>query len=422
MPIFALIDCNNFYASCERIFNPKLADKPIIVLSNNDGCVVARSNQAKALNISMGVPYFKVKDICFKHNVEVFSSNYEFYGDMSARVMKSLSLFSPDIEIYSVDEAFLRFDKLKFVKNYDQYGYEIQTKIQQWLGLPVSIGIAHTKTLAKIANHLAKKQIGKGVVDFTKLSQLELNNILKKFNIEDIWGIGSKIAQKLNYIGIRNAYEFSQLQSSYVRKNLTVTGQRTHSEIKQVSCLDLAEIESKKNIISSGSFGEEITDFTDLSAAVSNFTVRAANKMRKQNSKVKAIYIYVASNRFRNQQKRYYASQIHYFSQYTDDITLILTGAKIALKKIFRKNIRYKKAGIILIDLASNQHVNLDLFLPKSNEKKDVLMQVYDKVNDLLGKNTLNFASQLTSNKWKKQSNYKSRRYTTNWNEILQVR
>ena len=296
MKIFALVDCNNFYASCERVFDPRLKERAIVILSNNDGCIVARSNEAKSLGIPMGIPVFKQKAVIKKHNVAVFSSNYQLYGDMSKRVMDSLGLFTPDMEVYSIDEAFLRLDYLE-PRNLHEYCKTIREKVLQWTGIPVSIGIGPTKVLAKIANHVAKKQTDVGVFDIR--CQQKQDEILKSLNVDKLWGIARGWSERLNSIGIYKASELRDASPPIIRKHLSVVGERILRELKGQSCIDLEAIQPKKNIMSSKSFGKPLTKKESIEEALSNYAARACEKLRKQNSRAQAVHVFIKTNGFR---------------------------------------------------------------------------------------------------------------------------
>ena len=297
-PIYALVDCNNFYCSCERVFNPALEKKPMAVLSNNDGCIVARSNEIKALGIPMGAPMFQYKELLEKKRAIILSSNYQLYGDMSQRVMETLRQFTPSMEVYSIDEAFLRleeFQRLDLIK----YCLEIRKTVKQWTGIPVSIGIAPNKTLSKVANHIAKKHTKTGVFDIFKRSTQ--NEILANFPVGNIWGVGRQLSKKLNEMGINTALKLRDVDIVWARKHFTVVGERLVRELRGASCLELEEVIAKKNITSSKSFGKLVTDKKELMNAIANYTTKACHKLRLQNSKAQGLYVYLRTNPFRRQ-------------------------------------------------------------------------------------------------------------------------
>ena len=418
MKIFALVDCNNFYASCERVFAPNLKERAIVILSNNDGCIVARSNEAKSLGIPMGAPIFKQKAIIKKHNVAVFSSNYELYGDMSKRVMDSLSLFTPDMEVYSIDEAFLRLDYLQ-PRNLYEYCKTIREKILQWTGIPVSIGIAPTKVLAKVANHVAKKKTD-GVFDIR--CQQKQDDILKSLDADKIWGIARSWSERLNSMGIYKASELRDASPTIIRKHLSVVGERILRELKGQSCIDLETIQPKKNIISSKSFGKSITKKEPIEEALSNYAARACEKLRKQNSRAQAVHVFVQTNGFRETDRQYNNAITHTLTTPTSDTRIIIEAAKFCLSKIYQHGYRYKKTGIMLLDLIPASLEQKQLFVDFDHRPGDHLMKIVDRVNKEQGSDTLFFGAQGVTREWQMRCGSRSPRYTTQWNELLMVR
>lgn len=419
--IFALVDCNNFYVSCERVFNPKLKDKPVIILSNNDGCVVARSNEAKALGIGFGIPFFKCKNLLKKHNVYVFSSNYVLYGDMSHRVMDTLQQFSPEIEFYSIDEAFLSFDSFTKI-NLTDYGNQIKETVKKWTGIPVTIGIGQTKTLAKTANKIAKKNPEyNGIFDITNHTQID--KFLEKLNVSDIWGIGCQYTRLLNRHGIYNACQFKYAQDNWVKKNMTLTGLRTVRELRGESCIPFEQVTpSKKGIACSRSFGKPVETLKELKEALSTYVTRAADKLRSQDSVVSFIHVYLATNRFKDepQYSNSITSPIPMPTSYTPDlINLALKN----LEKIFKPNYRYKKTGVILLEILPKDKIQLDIFSDASKKKKkEKLMKTIDKINHKWGKDTVKYLSSGIKKPWKMMRKKLTPQYTTNWNEIPVVK
>ena len=418
MKIFALVDCNNFYASCERVFAPNLKERAIVILSNNDGCIVARSNEAKSLGIPMGAPIFKQKAIIKKHNVAVFSSNYELYGDMSKRVMDSLSLFTPDMEVYSIDEAFLRLDYLQ-PRNLYEYCKTIREKILQWTGIPVSIGIAPTKVLAKVANHVAKKKTD-GVFDIR--CQQKQDDILKSLDADKIWGIARSWSERLNSMGIYKASELRDASPTIIRKHLSVVGERILRELKGQSCIDLETIQPKKNIMSSKSFGKSITKKEPIEEALSNYAARACEKLRKQNSRAQAVHVFVQTNGFRETDRQYNNAVTHTLTTPTSDTRIIIEAAKFCLSKIYQHGYRYKKTGIMLLDLIPASLEQKQLFVDFDHRPGDHLMKIVDRVNKEQGSDTLFFGAQGVAREWQMRCGSRSPRYTTQWNELLMVR
>ena len=356
MKVFALVDCNNFYASCERVFDPRLKHRPIAVLSNNDGCIVARSNEVKALGIPMGVPYFEQKALIQKHNIKVFSSNYQLYGDMSQRVMDSLRLFAPDIEVYSIDEAFLRLDHLQPRDLYD-YCTTIRAKVMQWTGIPVSIGIGPTKVLAKVANRVAKKQTDEGVFDIR--SRETQDEILKTLDVKKLWGIARRWAERLNRMGIETALKLRDAHPHIIRKQLSVVGERLLRELRGQSCIDLEDVQPRKNIMSSKSFGNLLTEKAPMQEALSNYASRACEKLRKQNSRAQAVYVFVQTNNFRETDAQYSNGITCSLTVPSSDTRTIIEAARFCLDRIYKPGYRYKKTGVMLLDL-----------IPASQEQK----------------------------------------------------
>ncbi len=360
--LFALVDCNNFYVSCERVFNPLLCNKPVVVLSNNDGCAVARSNEAKALGIPMGAPAFQYAALFKKNKVVVLSSNYTLYGQMSHRVMQTLAQFTPDFEIYSIDEAFLQFiDEPGLLPN----AQKIKQTVWQWTGIPVSIGIAPTKTLAKVANRYAKKHLPQEGIFMLNDPELQ-KTILTDFPVEDVWGIGRQISHLLYRNGIRTAWEFACMEDRWIKKNLSVVGLRTAWELRGVSCLSLQEAAPpKKSIVCSRSFGREVFDEADLAEALATYVATAAEKLRAQGSIAAFIEVFLNTNRFK--EENYYGNAIHLtLPQATDYTPFLIHYAKHGLHKIYKSGFGYKKIGVLLGGLVSSKALQRDLFLKKN--------------------------------------------------------
>ena len=419
MSIFALVDCNNFYASCERVFNPDLIGKPIVVLSNNDGCVIARSNEAKELGIPMGAPYYQYKSFIEKNNVKVFSSNYQFYGDMSQRVMRSLSMMLPnqDLEIYSIDEAFLRLDG--FVKrDLFEWAIEVRSSILKWTGIPTSIGIASTKTLCKIANHVAKKQTQNGVFDLRDIDLQEY--IISDLPVEELWGISRRWGEKLRALGISTALQLKNADPKFIHKKLSVVVERIVYELHGISCLDLEKQMPKKSIISSKSFGNLLYELKPIEQALSTYTARACEKMRQQGSKANGLYIFLQTNPFRDDLPQYRNSLKFNFELPTSDTTVIIQIAKTLLKKIYISGYHYHKCGIMLFNLVSEQYQQ-GHFFTSYDPSRDSLMKSIDRINEFMGRDTIFYAAQGVKQNWKMRRNNLSPRYTTNWEELVKV-
>ena len=419
--MFALVDCNNFYASCERVFNPKLDKKPIVILSNNDGCVISRSNEAKALGIPMGAPAFKYDSIFKKNRVHVFSSNFPLYGDMSSRVMSILAKYTPNVEIYSIDEAFLEF---KGFKHYDleKYGKEIRKTILKWTGIPVSIGFASTKALAKVANRISKKFDNKtgGVYVINSIEKEE--KALKWLKIEDVWGIGFKHAKRLKNCNIKKAYDFINLPDDWVRKQMSVVGLRLKKELEGKSVLSLEENRSpKKTIATTRSFEKNITDFQNLKERVSTFSICCSEKLRYQKSNCNSIYVFVKSNRHQKDKLQYRNGIVMTLPYGSNSSITISKYAVEGLKKIYKKNIEYKKAGVIVMGLIPNNKTQLNLF-EKENPKHQMLMKTLDFIAKKEGPNKIKLASQDLKRIWKMKQTKLSSRYTTELNETILIK
>ena len=419
MSIFALVDCNNFYVSCERVFDPYLAKKPIIVLSNNDGCVISRSNEAKSLGVPMGAPFYKYREIIEKNNIEVYSSNYQFYGDMSQRVMKSLGMMIPkqDIEIYSIDEAFIRLDGYERPDVID-LSIEIKKNILNWTGIPISVGIAQTKTLSKVANHIAKKNTSTGVFDIRNNKLQE--QILSNFQIEDLWGISYRWGKKLRKLGINNGLDLRNSDTKFIRKKFSIVLERMVYELRGIPCLDIEKVTNKKSIMSSRSFGKLVTELESLEQAISTYATIACEKLRHQNSKSQGIYVFLQTNRFRKDLPQYRRSMKYKLDLPTSDTGYIINAGKKILKKIYRKGYHYQKCGIMLFDLSSKYIQQENLFV-KSNQSNEHLMESLDTINKAMGSDTVFFAAKGTQNNWKMRRNKLSSRYTTNWMELPKV-
>ncbi len=419
-PIFALADCNNFYASCERVFAPALENQPIVVLSNNDGCVVARSNEAKTLGIPMGVPVFQVQNLIQAHQIRVYSSNYTLYGDMSRRVMETLCQFTPALEIYSIDEAFLDLTGCRG-QDLTGYGRTIRNTVKKWTGIPVSIGIARTKTLAKLANRLAKKSAkAAGVLDLTDSPYLPL--ALENTEIQDIWGVGPGFAKRLRQAGIQTALQLRDADDGWVRKHLGVVGLRTVYELRGMSCYGLElSPPGKKNIVVSKSFGRKIETLEELSEAVAAYAARAAEKLRRQNSAAAALTVFVMTDLFRKDQTRYFNSRTIELPTPTSDTGELIRYALEAARKIYRKNCLFKKAGVMLNALTSTDHIQANLFDTIDRPRSRRLMDTLDRINACTSA-ALHYAAEGLAQPWKTRFQHCSAHYTTDWSQLPQVK
>ena len=415
----ALIDCNSFYASCERIFNPKLLGKPIVVLSNNDGCIITRSSEAKALGIKMGDPYFKVKKIIEKNNIKVFSSNYSLYGDISQRVMEILLSFSPDVEIYSIDEAFLSFNGFK---NYEllKYCKHIRKTIKQNVGIPVSVGVGSTKTLSKIANHLAKKDDNYEGVCILK-DKKKIQEALNKTEIGDVWGIGRQFSKFLKNQKIYTAAQFAYLDRRWIRKKMGVLGEKTQLELQGVSCLDIELIPSiKKSCCVSRSFNRPLCTIEEIKESIVNYGSRAAEKIREGNLIAQSMNVFILTNYFNKKEKQYSNSIKLQLDYPTNNSMVIVKRAVDGIERIFKKGYMYKKAGIILHDLHNSSLVRglLDYDRPRSES----LMKSLDEINYRYGSSTLKIAAEGIEKNWQMQRKKISPCYTTRFSDLMIVK
>lgn len=416
--MFALIDCNNFYASCERLFRPDLRNKPIVVLSNNDGCVIARSNEAKALGIAMGEPFFKIKALSKQHGIHVFSSNYTLYGDLSQRVMSVIEASWPEVEVYSIDEAFIDLSTMPRTMH-DSFCAQLQKTILKSTGIPTSIGIGPTKTLAKIANHICKRELKIPVFNVT-----EQRHWLSKISVGDVWGVGRQWQKKLMDKGIYTAGDLVQLNAHLIKKQYNVVLMRTVMELQGISCGGLEVSEPKQSIMSSKSFGEMQTECSVLAQAISSHCARACEKARSQHLVAQRLYVFVRGNPFRQDLPQYAKSIECRLVNPTDDTRIITKVAKLCLKKIYKKGIHYKKVGVMLEHLINKSTIQLDLFHQPSDEtliKKDVLMSLFDSINTRFGSHTIKLAAEGYSKPWAMRAQMRSPCYTTRWNELPKV-
>ena len=422
--MYALVDCNNFYASCERVFQPKFNGKPVAILSNNDGCVISRSNEAKAVGIPMGAPAFQIKDLVKEKNVQLFSSNYALYGDLSNRVMAILGQFTPNIEIYSIDEAFLNFDGLT-ISDYHDYGVQIRTRVQKWVGIPVCIGFAETKALSKVANKIAKKfqdrTNGVYVID----SEEKRIKALKWTKIEDVWGIGYRMNKKMKAKNIVTALDFIAPQhEAWIKKEMGVIGLRLKYELEGKSVLDLEPIvDQKKSIATTRSFPKQISDFDLLRERVATFAAVCAEKLRKQNSCCHTIIVMLVVDKHTVQTSKYYFNMAVTLP-YGSNSTLTISNAAIAmLKKLHQGNehLKFKKAGVIVTELIDQDKKQLQLF-DEENPKHLLLMKVMDGLNKKIGDKKVKLATQNLSLTWNMNQKHLSPKYTTNFKDILEIK
>lgn len=411
--VFALIDCNNFYVSCERVFNPMLEGKPVLILSNNDGCIVARSNESKQLGIAMGVPVFKIKDLIRKHNIQVWSSNYTLYGDLSYRVQSLLEEFSPKVEVYSIDECFVDFAG----KDVDD-ALQLKAIIKQWTGLPVAIGIGPTKTLAKVANRIAKRS-GQGV--FALACDQQLEQILETIAVGDIWGIGHRLAERLQQVGITQARQLRDADDRLIKKLLGVVGLRTVLELRGFSCLPLELAPSpRQSCVVSRSFARPIETLLEMKEAVATFTAKAAYKLRKDNLAAQHLTVFVSTSRFKDP---YYSNKKTTSLPVATNHTQELISYALALtEQLYRKGLSFSKAGVIMMKLVSDDHRQLNLFDTRDREQAARLLQDMDQINEQMERGTLRYAAEGLKQGWQTRAEKRSPRWTTQWGELPVVK
>tara|TARA_Y100000590_G_scaffold126007_1_gene144083 strand:- start:4027 stop:5304 length:1278 start_codon:yes stop_codon:yes gene_type:complete len=416
----ALVDCNSFYVSCERLFNPSIIKKPVVVLSNNDGCVISRSAEAKTLGIKMGEPYFKVKKIVEKNNVKVFSSNYSLYGDMSRRVMKTLKKFSPQIEIYSIDEAFLNLSSIKD-KELIEHGNKIRKTILKWTGIPTSIGIASTKTLSKAANLIAKKEKS-GVISL--INSKKTDDLLKEISINDVWGVGRQLTKFYIKNGINTAYELKNISSNWIKKNTNVFGSRTAMELRGVSCISLdIHQEKRKNCCVSRSFGKKVTELEDLKESIATHCLNAAEKIRTDNQTTKRITVFIRTSPFQKDRNYYANTKDIDLPIRTNDSIELVKESLIALKHIYKKGYRYQKTGVIFSKLKNVNIYKNNLFSKISSEEKRIkLMKAIDSTNNKYGKNMLSIAQAGLKKGWNIRSKHSSKIDTASFGLLPTIR
>ena len=409
----ALVDCNSFYVSCERLFNPRIQKKAVVVLSNNDGCVISRSTEAKILGIKMGEPYFKVKDLVKKNKVEVFSSNYALYGDISRRVMRVLRTFSPKVEIYSIDEAFI---DLSFIdeKGTEEYGKEIRSRVLKWTGIPTSVGIATTKTLSKVANHIAKKEKA-GVVYLNK----DIDERLKKFAIEDVWGVGRQLSKFYYKNNIKNAYDLKNVSNYWVKKGTNVLGAKTAMELRGVPCIDLQiDQEKRKNCCVSRSFGRKVTEIEELEESVTTHCLNAAEKIRADDQLAKTITVFVRTSPFDKSKKYYSNSKTVDLPIATNNSLELIKNATKALSEIYIKGHRYQKAGVILTGLKDEKESQENLLTPLMDNKSKSLMKAIDYTNSKYGRYAISIAHAGLSKGWKMRREHSSKIDTASFDSL----
>ena len=412
----ALIDCNSFYVSCERLFNPKIQNVPVVVLSNNDGCVISRSTEAKKLGIRMGEPYFKVKDLVKKNNVQIFSSNYALYGDLSRRVMKVLKGFTDKIEIYSIDEAFLDLSHIKD-EQVEEYGKQIRERVLKWTGIPTSVGISNTKTLSKVANHIAKKN--KAGVIFLKEN---IDNILKDFDIADVWGVGRQLSKLYIKNGIDNAYKLKNISNTWVKKSTNVLGAKTVMELRGIPCIDLeTEATRRKSCCVSRSFGKKVESLDKLKESITTHCLNAAEKIRTDKQTTRAVTIFIRTSPF-DKNRKYYSNSITIELPVATNNSIELVKTAISgLGKIYKYGYFYQKAGVILSKLRDASEKELNLLAPILENKSQPLMRAIDFTNAKYGRNAISIAQAGISNDWKMRREHSSRIDTASFDFLPKI-
>ena len=421
-PQFALVDVNNFYVSCERVFQPRLEGIPVVVLSNNDGCAVARSNEVKALGVKMGTPWFQLQDLARQHGILAFSSNYTLYGDMSNRVSRILRDFCPELEVYSIDESFLRIETVaQLYGGAVAMGRQMRARIQQWTGLPVCVGVGPTKTLAKFANHLAKKHAEfDRVCDLHALTRAQRLGWMQRVEVGEVWGVGSRIRKRLSAMAIDTVLDLRNASPKAMRGHFGVVMERTCNELRGISCLELEDIApSKKQIMSSRSFGVPVETIGELRESVASYLATAAAKLRQQHSAAGAVHVFIQTNRFKAEEPQYNAGITVPLAEATDD-TLALTHAALkGLEAIFQAGYRYKKAGVLLTLLSDKNSRQSTLFDDQTaREKSTRLMAAIDAINRAYGRDTVHLAVSGTQQRWAMRAGNRSPNYTTRWEEL----
>jgi DNA polymerase V len=419
--MFALIDANNFYVSCERVFNPRLRDQPVVVLSNNDGCVVARSNEVKALGVKMGTPWFQLKDLARQHGILALSSNYSLYADLSSRMMTVLGTYAPEQEVYSIDECFLG---MRGYANFDlmAQGQRIRRQVLQWVGLPVCVGIGETKTLAKLANHCAKKGLAgeEGVCDFTLLTPAERSRLLAGIPVNEVWGVGRRLTEQLGQRGIQTVEQLRTADAETLRQAFSVVLERTVRELNGTACLDLEAVRpNKQEIMSSRSFGQYVYTLPELKEAVALYMSRAAEKLRRQGSLAGMVQVYIRTNPFKADIPQYQRGVNLPLPEATDDTLRLIRAAHWGLKRLYRPGYAYQKAGVALLDLRPRSQAQMNLFATAPN--RQALMQVMDRINATYGRGTLRTAAEGVRPAWRMKRERMSPAYTTRWDQLAEV-
>ena len=418
--MFALVDCNIFYASCERVFYPNLQGKPIAILSNNDGCVISRSDEAKALELPMGAPIFKWEAFCKANNIQVFSSNYPLYGDMSSRVMKILEQYTPDVEVYSIDESFLEFKGFENY-NFQDYGNQMRLRILKWTGIPTCVGIAPTKALSKVANKIARKFPNQTKGVYVIDSDEKRIKALKWTKLEDVWGIGRGIHKRLKAKGCKTAFDFVELPDDWVRQSFSITEWKLKKDLEGISKIKLDEVKTKRAIATTRSFEYTFSDIENIKERISTFATSCAEKLRKQGSSCHVIYVILSSDRHKKDFEQYKASKAVSLSYPTDSSLIISSEAVSAVENIFKKGIKYKRAGVIVMGLVPTNNHQLQMF-ENENPKHKPLMRAIDSLNTKYANYKVKLGNQDLKRTWKMRQERLTPRYTTNINDIIFVK
>lgn len=420
--LFALVDVNNFYVSCERVFNSALENRPVVVLSNNDGCAIARSNEVKMLGVKMGAPWFQLQELAQQHNIIALSSNYALYGDMSNRVASILRDYSPNVEVYSIDESFLGLNGLgNLWASAAHMGQSIRQRIRQWTGLPVCVGIGATKTLAKLANHIAKKNpLFDGVCDLASMPQTQCDELMAANEVGEVWGVGRRIRAHLQEAGIRTVKDLRDTPPAWLRSRFGVVMERTGNELRGISCLALEEVAPpKKQIVSSRSFGQPVHTLSDLSEAVASHASCAAEKLRTQDGVCNTIQVFIHTNPFREQDPQYSNSLVIPLPNASSDTRILVRAALFGLKKIYRPGYAYKKAGVMLMGIGQAQVGQGSLLLEHgSGERSERLMMAMDALNRRYGRNAISVFSPSSPKPWAMRRDAMSPCYTTRWSDV----
>jgi DNA polymerase V len=419
--MYALVDCNNFYVSCERVFQPRYEGLPVVVLSNNDGCAIARSEEAKAVGIEMAVPIHYTGELLKQHNVKLFSSNYTLYGDMSRRVYEVLSHFSALIEHYSIDESFLFLGDMPF-HSLERIAVTLRRRVRQWTGIPVSVGLAPTKTLAKLANRYAKK-IHREVGVYSLDSKEKTEAVLKWCEIGDVWGIGPQYARKLRSMGIDTAYQFTLLQEEWVRKNMTVVGQRMFNELRGIPSIRFEEVAPpKKGICTSKSFGALITDKQDIKKAVANHAARCAEKLRRQQSCTSVVQVFLETNQFRKEDRQYHKQLTMQLPVATNSTNLLICYASQAIDMLYKTGYNFHKVGVYVTGIVPQTGVQSAIYSVENKTRNKAVMKALDGINGCMGRDKVRFAVQGYSEKWKLRMDHLSKCYTTRLDHVIRIK